>query len=365
MGITKKITLLTFASTLAFASGLFLRSEAGLIRLPAAVANEQTPEQPQRVFPQGLGFGLVPPPDMQLSQRFPGFEDEARETAIMMTELPPDLFPSLEKNLREPEQEPEGFKLISREAWPVNGGKGVLVVASQLHEGETIYKWVLLRGTPASVAVVTFQISSDARDHYTDDVVRATLRSVGDRDHAQIVADVQTLPFVIDETLDDATAEDRTGFRIARVIPGNSAMLTDGPKDLVQGAEQPIVLVGGGKAAILGRLEQDRFARQAFSSLSGVRGMQVRRAEGVTRDGVDWHEIEGEGQDAASGVKVRVTQAVRFDRSDFIRFLLVARDNAYDDAARFLDRLRDTVAIRTDAAKDETPTADKPSSEGG
>lgn len=287
---------------------------------------------------------------MEPAERFTGFADETRESAIMLTELPPELFATLEKDLREPAEEPEGFKLISREAWPVDGGKGILVAASQVTDGQTIYKWVLVRGTPASAVAVTFQVSDKARDYYTDEVVRRTLRSVGSRDHASIMTEVETLPFLIDETLDDGAADDRTGFRITRVVPGGSVMLTDGPKDLVQGAEQPVIVVGGGRAAVVGKLEQDQFARQAFAGIGGLRNMRVSRGEGVTRDGVDWHEIEADGQDSGTGTKVRVFQAMRFEPSDFIRFVLVARDNARPEALRFFDRLRDSVTLREGAS---------------
>lgn len=344
-GTTRNILL---AAALACVPGLGPWPLAGVAPIASALADER----PQRVFPPGLGIGIVPPADMTPSERFPGFEDEARESAIMMTELPPELFASMEKDLREPAQEPEGFQLISREAWPVEGGKGLLVAASQVVDGQTVYKWVLARGTVASAAAVTFQVSEQAREHYSEDVVRRTLRSLAERDHAELEAEVAKLPFTVDDTLDDDSAGDSTGFRIARVIPGNSVMLTDGPKDLVQGAEQPVIVIGTGRAAIPGRLEQDQFARQSFASLAGVRGMQVRRGEGATRDGVEWHEIEADGEDAGTGARVRVYQAIRFERSDFIRFVLVTRDDARESALRVFERLRDTVALREQAASE-------------
>lgn len=335
---------LLFASALA--AGLAFQPQPRVGALPAALAESL----PERVFPEGLGIGLVPPEGMQPSRRFPGFEDEARETAIMMMEMPPELFAKLEKDLRDPARDPDGFKLIKREAWPVDGGKGVLIEASQEIEGATVYKWVLVRGTPASAAFVTFQVSAGARDHYTEDVVRRTLRSLAVRDHAELQAEVDALPFTVDETLDDASSDDRTGFRVSRVIPGSSVMLTNGPKDLVQAAEQPVIVIGSGTAAIAGKLEQDRFARQSFAGLTGLRSVQVRRGEGVTREGVDWHEMEADAQDAESGAKVRIFQAIRFDRSAFIRFVIVARDDAYPQTLRFLDGLRDSVGLRADSA---------------
>lgn len=310
-------------------------------------------ETPARVFPLGLGIGIIPPADMIVSQRFPGFEDEKRHSAIMMMEMPPELFTKLEKDLRDPEREPEGFTLISSEAWPVEGGKGFLVEGSQKIDGETVYKWVLARGTPASASVVTFQIAEDARDTYTEDLVRRTLRSLSTRDHTLIQVEVSKLPFIVDETIDDKVPGDLTGFRIARVIPGSSVMMTKGSKDLVQGAEQPVIVIGSGKAAIPGALEQDRFARQAFSSLPGVRSMQVRRGEGVTRDGVTWHEIEADAEDAETGAKVQVIQAIRFDHTQFIRFVAVMREDAREDTSRFLDILRETVSLREETASSE------------
>ncbi|MFT0893238.1 hypothetical protein [Pseudochelatococcus sp. G4_1912] len=356
-GITGAKSILV---ALAFAGGLgfhfanvkFGNSESGaVISSEVAIAEEA----PTRVFPMGLGIGVVPPADMKVSTRFPGFEDDKHHSAIMMMEMPPELYAKLEKDLRDPEREPVGFTLVSREAWPVEGGKGFLVEGAQLVDGETVYKWVLARSTPASASVITFQVAEDAREIYTEDLVRRTLRSLATRDHTEMQVEVSKLPFTIDETLDDKVPGDRTGFRIARVIPGNSVMLTNGPKDLVQGAEQPVIVIGGGEAAVAGALEQDRFARQAFGGLAGVRSMQVRRGEGVERDGVSWHEIEADAEDAETGAKVQVIQAIRFDRTHFIRFVTVMREDAREETMRFLDMLRKTVNLRTEAvSKDDT-----------
>lgn len=319
--------------------------------LPGTVPPAFAEEAPVRVFPPGLGIGLVPPAEMVPSDRFAGFEDEARESAIILMEMPPELFAGLEKDLRDPKREPQGFELIRREPWPVEGGKGVLVEGRHDIDGKTVYKWVLARGTASAASAVTFQVSERARDIYTDDVVLRTLRSLAQRDHAGLLAELGTLPFTIEE----ADGKDkRPAFRISRVISGSSVMLTLGPKDLVQGAEQPVIIIGGSKAAIAGALEQDRFARQSFGSLSGVQGMQIRRGEGVTRDGVAWHEMEADAQDATTGAKVRVLQAIRFDRAQFIRFVIVARQGVWKDATAYFEHLRDTVRPRPEAAGTET-----------
>ncbi|MGI6245579.1 MAG: hypothetical protein ACOYJQ_07405 [Pseudochelatococcus sp.] len=308
-----------------------------------ASAPAMAQEVRERVFPQGIGIGVVPPADMALSQRFPGFEDEARESAIMLVEMPPEMYAGVERDLRDPQREPDGFTLLRREAWPVEGGKGLLVEGRQEIDGKTVYKWVLARGTAAAAAAVTFQVSEQARDVYTDDVVLRTLRSLALRDAAALEAELATLPFVIGQPPADGPA-----FRVSRVIANNSAMLTLGPKDLVQGAEQPVIVIGGGTAAIAGALEQDRFARQAFAGLTSIRNMQIRRGEGVTHGGVAWHEIEADAQDEGTGARVRVMQAIRFDRTRFIRFVVVARQGAWDEAAAYFKHLRETVQARSE-----------------
>lgn len=287
-----------------------------------------------RVFPPGMAIGLIPPEGMELSTRFMGFENPQLKSAILMLETPPELFEKFERDLRDANRDPKGFTLIRQESWPVNHGKGLLIVGDHKIEGDTIRKWVLLRGNPASTSVVTVQISREGQDAYPDEVVRTALQSLAVKTPSDFEELSASLPFSLRE---------RAGFRLARVISDHSALLTDGPKDLIQGAEQAVIIIGSDDAAIPGLIEQDRFAKQALGAVMGLRNVEVRRAGNETRNNVAWHDIEADAVDAATGVRVKILQSIRFDRSRFVRFMLVMRQDADKTIVERFTKIRDSA----------------------
>ncbi|MFC7396438.1 hypothetical protein ACFQU1_04410 [Chelatococcus sp. GCM10030263] len=286
------------------------------------------------VYPVGVNVGLEPPKSMQLSKNFPGFQDEAAGAAILMTEVPPEAYDKIIAGLNPDVLEKQGLLGAKREDWPVKDGKGIFVSATQRAGAITLHKWIVVATGEKTAAVVTVQAPETAVDMYSDQVVRDALKSLTFRPPLPMDQQIAALPF---------TLGDRAGFRVVRVLAGSGVLMTDGPKDAIHGAEQPLIIVASGDGAIPGTLEQDRFAKQAFGGLAGIRGAEIKSARNLTLKGVPWHEIKAIADDPETKTKVFVVQAIRFSDSHYIRFIGMARERDQASLMKRFETIRDGV----------------------
>jgi hypothetical protein len=132
---------------------------------------------------------------------------------------------------------------------------------------------------------------------------------------------VAALPFRVTE---------RAGFRPVRTMAGNALFLTDGPKDVVQNAEQPIAILAQSTAPAPLGPQRDAFARAALNANSVFRDVLTERAQSFRQKGAEWHEIVARATEIASGEPVVVTQTIRFAPTGYVRMLGVVKADARD-----------------------------------
>ncbi|MBS7696393.1 MULTISPECIES: hypothetical protein [unclassified Chelatococcus] len=295
------------------------------------------------VFPSGLNIGLVPPGEMREAKNFLGFEDEASGSAILMTELPADAFTRVVEGLKVGEMEKQGLAGIKREDWTLADAKAVFVSARQQARSHVINKWVLVASSPLSTAVVTVQVPEATSSAYSDETVRTALKSLVFRKPPPMEEQIAALPFSLGK---------QAGFRVSRVLAGTGLLMTEGPKDSIKGAEQPIVIVASGDGAIPGTLDQDRFARQAFNGLASIVAPEIKSARNLTLKNVPWHEITAVAQDSETKDKVFVMQAIRFDTTRYIRLIAMARERDQKKMLARFETIRDSIAPKPEKAKE-------------
>ena len=295
------------------------------------------------VFPSGLNVGITPPGEMREAKNFLGFEDEASGAAILMTELPADAYPRVVDGLKVDQMGKQGLSSIKREDWTLEGAKAIFVSAQQQAGAHLIRKWVLVATSPLSTAVVTVQVPDDSSGTYSDETIRTALKSLVFRKPPPMEEQVAALPFSLGK---------QAGFRVSRVLAGTGLLMTDGPKDSIKGAEQPIVIVASGDGAIPGTLDQDRFARQAFSGLASIIAPEIKSARNVTLQNVPWHEITATAQDSETKDKVFVMQAIRFDTTRYIRLIAMSRERDQKKMLARFEAIRDGIAPKPEKTKD-------------
>jgi hypothetical protein len=284
------------------------------------------------VFPPGSRIGLAPPPDMDVSQRFTGFESRAKSAAITAVEMPPEAFKELSAGLTAENLKKQGLTVKSRETFKVADGEAVLVEGDQAGPAP-VRKWLLIASDPTMTAFVIGQkLSAGEEDDNRE--MREALRTIAIRAPRGLDEQLSALPFRLG---------DMAGFRAVRVMGGNSVLLTEGPNDTVREAEQPILVVAQSSTAMPPRDQRDVFARAALRSNSALKEISVERSQSFRLRGTDWHEIVARAVDGQSGQAVVVTQVLRFAPDHYLRVLGMARSEARDEMLSRFRAVSDAV----------------------
>ncbi|WP_457300062.1 hypothetical protein [Phyllobacterium sp. P5_D12] len=283
----------------------------------------------ERVFPGGSGVGLVPPPGLVLSTNFSGFEDAAKGTSIVLTELPVDAYAELAAKFNPDGLRATGIEAGQPEDWPVEGAVvSKLIRGSQVAAGIKYRKWVVLVGAKTTTAMVTVQIPEGVQGGLSDADVETALRTITIRTPPSLDEQVAALPFKVSDT---------AGFRPVRVIAGATFLLTEGPNDVAANSMQPIIIIASNLNTAPEAPARMAFAKQAFASLTGIKDVQSDNETSSEENGAEWVEIDGSAKDAASGDALYVAQIARFETSRYVRAILIVRSSEKD---KFSDRFR-------------------------
>lgn len=313
---------LTFFA-LAFLTVAFLA--APIITCPAWAADV--------IFPRGSAVGLVPPPGMVESQSFAGFEDRAHNASLLIVDMPPEAYEQLDAGFTGPALAAKGITLDRREPFTLAGAKAMLMEGMQTAGSVKLRKWVLLAGNDTLTALITLQVPESEASAYPEAAVKAAFATLAIRPLAN---QVEALPF---------TLTNLAGFRPVRALAGTTLILTDGPKNSAEGAEQPIFVVTIGAGAPRDD-ERRQFAIRALSSLPGIKDLRLERAEPQRVSGQAGFEVMANGIDAKTGTPIKVVQWVRFGPSAYIRMVGISQLDAFPDLYDRMRALRDGLEAR-------------------
>jgi hypothetical protein len=286
------------------------------------------------VFPPASRIGLVPPDGFVLSQNFPGFQHGDKQASILMAELPPYAFETLEKEVAVELQKTQPV-VATRQDVTLKDGRGFILAGRQDGPQGPVLKWTLLASVADLTAIVTALVPDAVKDVASDEAVRASLATLAVRKVPQ-EEQLAVLPFKLPEL---------AGLRIVRVQPGGAAMLTDGPKDSVESAEQPLLLVSLALEQPPQPGERDAFARRVFA-LPGLKDIRITRSEGLRIAGHQGHEILVEAKDAKTDADVTAVQWLRFGTGGFLRVVGLARRDAWAGVFPRFRAIRDGIEPR-------------------
>lgn len=290
------------------------------------------------VFPRGAVVGLVPPPGMVESTTFSGFEDRAHNASILMVDMPPEAYGQIEAGFSEAALAGKGITVESRGPFEIPGAKSLqvksfLVTGTQTAGPFRVRKWILLAGTDLVTALVTVQVAETDAASLPDAEVRKALSTLTFR---SIQDQVAALPF---------TVTDLAGFRVLRTFGGSTVMLTEGPKNTIEGAEQPYFVV----SVALGAPREDerrQFALRALSGLSGLKDMRLERAEPLRINQVPGYEVMAQAVDAKTGEAVKIVQWLRFGQTGHMRMVGISKLDAFPELYPRFRAIRDGIDAR-------------------
>lgn len=286
------------------------------------------------IYPTTLRVGLVPPPGFVLSTAFVGFQHNDKQARIGLAELPGYAFEVLEKQVSD-ELEKNPDKARRREFKLDEGGKAFLVVTAQTSPQGPILQWTMVANLRNTTAVVTALIPEAIKEVAPEEALEKSFASLTVRASVPVEEQLSALPF---------SMNDLAGYRIVRVQPGAAAMLTDGPKDAVETAEQPLLLVSIAPSPTQPRPEErDGLARRLISDVPGVKEIRVRRSEPMRISGQQGHELLIDAKDTKSEVDVSIVQWLRFGSGTILRVVAIARKDTWEDHYPRFRNLRDGI----------------------
>jgi hypothetical protein len=294
--------------------------------------------QTDPVFPPGSRVGLVPPQGFVTGKTFKGFADVEKNAMIIITELPASVYPALEERIAAEQLEKQGITVETREQVALPTGPAFLVAGRQEAGGIAFRRWVLFGSAPDLTAIVSAQVPEAAQATYPEAAIRAALATFAVRAKAPVEEQLGLLPFEVGEL---------AGFRVVRVLPGSAALLTEGPNDGIEVAEQPLVLISVGRGAPGSATnERDRFSRGVLAETPGVKELRLVRSEPLRIGGHPGHEILAEAKDVKTGTDLMVAQWLRFGGNAHLRIVGVARKDQWTPLYPRLRAVRDGIDPR-------------------
>jgi len=300
-----------------------------VLALAAAPARAADP-----VYPLASHVGLVAPGAMKPSERFRGFEDPVTGASILILEVPAQAYPEVEKQMTAEALKKQGMTEEKREDVTLKAGKGLLIVGEQVADAKKMRKWVFLATGAEVGAVIAVQVPDEAKGKYPDADVRTALMSMSVRTSVPIAEQMRLLPISLDNL---------SGMRPFRMLPNGTLFLTNGAADPPDVAAAPLLIISVAPGGPQEPTDRANFARNLFTGLNDFKELRIVGTDMLRLDNQQTHEIQAEAKDVKSGAPMKLVQWVRFGNGAFIRFVGIARTDAWQQAFPQFRAVRDGV----------------------
>ena len=288
------------------------------------------------IFPIASRVGLVPPAGMMLSKSFVGFEDVAKDSAILIAAQPPAAFPEIEKSLATDELKKNGITVDGREEMKFDFGQGTLVVGKQTADKTSYRKWLLNVQTNDLTALVNVQIP-EQETAYPDATIRAALATLAVRATIPDAEKLSMLPF---------TFSDLGGLHVENVLPGRAVMLIDTPDGVPTDKFDIRMFVAAFDGGPTENDDHSQFARMTFGEIVGIKDVQITMSEPLRIGGGSGFQTTAQAKDMKTGDDIMVAQWLRFGTGGFLQMIGMAKADAWTTALTRLRAVRDGIQLK-------------------
>jgi hypothetical protein len=299
---------------------------AWLVLAPAARAADP-------IFPIASRVGLVPPAGMVVSKGFVGFEDVAKDSAILIAAQPPAAYPEIEKSLATDALKKNGITVDNREEMQFDFGKGILVVGKQAADKTRYRKWLLIAQAKDLTALVNVQIP-EQETAYPDAAVRAALATLAVRATIPDAEKLSLLPF---------TVGDLAGLHIENVLPGRAVMLIDTPDGVPTNNLDTRMFVAAFDGGPTENDDHGQFARMTFGQIVGIKDVQITMSEPLRIGGQSGFQTMAQAKDMKTGEDIMVAQWLRFGTGGFMQMIGMAKAGVWSTELTRLRAVRDGI----------------------
>jgi len=285
------------------------------------------------VFPRNSRVGVELPAGFKPSEKFMGFENPQANAALIVTELPNDMFGELESGFTDEVMKQRGMTVQTREAMTFKDGRGVFIAGPKVQGDQKTYESVLIANIGGVTAILSMQMLEASRATLTDAVVRDAFKTVAIR-QVPDAEKLAVLPYKIGNL---------GGFRIVRSSPNGTAVLTLGAKDEAAGIEQPYALIAVAGGGTPKAEDRDRLAKAILANTPGIKDIKLTRAEPLRIGQAQGYEIVAEARDAATNSDVNTVLWLRYGQSGYVQIFGIAKRAAWGDVFPRLRTLRDSL----------------------
>jgi hypothetical protein len=285
------------------------------------------------IFPIASRVGLVPPAGMVVSKSFVGFEDVAKDSAILIAAQPAAAYSEIEKSLATDSLKKTGITVDNREEMKFDFGKGLLVTGKQTADKTRYRKWLLIVQGNDLTALVNVQVP-EQETAYPDATIRAALATLAVRATIPDAEKLSLLPFTLD---------DLAGFHIENVLPGRAVMLIDTPDGVPTDnfdARMFVAAFDGGPAE---KDDHAQFARMTFGQIVGIKDVQITMSEPLRIGGQSGFQTTAQAKDIKTGDDIMVAQWLRFGTGGFMQMIGMAKAGVWTTALTRLRAVRDGI----------------------
>jgi len=287
-------------------------------------------------YPLASRIGLAPPPGMELSTTFPGFEDRQNNVFIRLVALPDKAYAEIEKSMTNDALKKQGVIVEKREQFKVDDGNGLLIVARQEAKPDRIRKWLLVAPLKGITGLISFEMPLDGKARYNDAAIRTALASVVSRPQIPSEEQLKLVPFNIG---------DLNGMRIVRLVPGAAIQLTDGPGDQFE-ANQPHVVISVSPGGPAEPRDREQFARLALGGLPPFKDVRMTNSEPMRVNGQPGYETRAQGKDPRDGTEIEIVQWLRFGAGGYLRMVAFAPKEGWTQSFTRFRAMRDSLEPR-------------------
>ena len=288
------------------------------------------------IFPVGSRVGLVPPAGMVVSKSFVGYEDVAKDSAILIAAQPAAAYPEIEKSLATDVLKKNGITVDNREEMKFDFGKGTLVIGKQAADKTRYRKWLLNVQTNDLTALVNVQIP-EQETAYPDSTVRAALATLAVRATIPDAEKLSLLPF---------TLGDLAGFHVENVLPGRAVMLVDTPDGVPTDNFDARMFVAAFDGGPTENDDHAQFARMTFGQIVGIKDVQITMSEPLRIGGQSGFQTTAQAKDMKTGDDIMVAQWLRFGTGGFMQMIGMAKANVWTTALTRLRAVRDGIQLK-------------------
>jgi hypothetical protein len=289
------------------------------------------------IFPLASRIGLVPPAGMVVSKSFQGFEDVAKDSAILVAAQPPAAYAEIEKSLATDALKKNGITVDGREPMQFGFGTGTLVIARQTADKTRYRKWLLNVQAGDLTALVNVQIP-EQETAYPDAVVRAALATLAVRATIPDAEKLSLLPF---------TLGDLAGFHVENVLPGRAVMLIDTPDGVPSNGFDARMFIAAFDGGPTETEDHAQFARMTFGQIVGIKDVQITMSEPLRLGGQLGFQTMAQAKDFKSGDDIMVAQWLRFGTGGFVQMIGMAKaGGGWTTALTRLRTVRDSIQLR-------------------